>query len=146
MLWLLKHIPNSDPFIYDDLKEVLCWIVCRSRIAMVRGLLYVVAVLVCTATWCSVWNIFFIIGPLLVRRDFFVPLALLFLVLLIFFVSAQNIVFELYRDFYLGVLKCFEYYVFFVLTKKTDSEFIFQYEEEEYFVEYEELGSSELSV
>ena len=52
---------------------------------MVRGFLYVVAVLVCTATWCSVWNIFFIFGPLLVRRDFFVPLALLFIVLLIFF-------------------------------------------------------------
>ena len=40
--------------------------------------------LVCTVTWCIVWNISFIFNPWLVRSDFFESLALLFLVLLIF--------------------------------------------------------------
>ena len=58
--------------------------------------------LVCTATWCIVWNIFiFIFGQWVVRRVLFLPLALLFLVLLIFFCICAKYCFL--------IVSCFEF-------------------------------------
>ena len=70
---------------------------------MVRGLLYVIAIfsMYCYVVYCLKY--IFIFGPWLVRRDFCVPLALLFLDLLIYSCICANFFFELYRDFYLGV-------------------------------------------
>ena len=64
-------------------KEVLCWIICRSWIAMVQGLFYVDTILILSVYMVYCLRFILIFGPLLLRRSFVVPLALLFFVLLI---------------------------------------------------------------
>ena len=116
---------------------------------MVRGLLYVVAIIsmYCYVVYCLKY-IFYYFWSMISTYGFFctarfnVPCFIdLFLYLrdILFF----NCIVIFTSEFWNFLSTTF----FFVLKEKFDSEFIFQSEEEEYFVGYEEeLDSSELSV